>query len=159
MLSLQGKEDAVSLYEYGCGLYSMTYYGKAHEAYQYYRSTTDEKGYFNTPQRMALSGYEQDYYSANSAEKAFINAAKKTTNPELKARCLWMAAKCWQKRAPLPTAASYYGNEELSAYYRHSLSNPYFAQLREGALATSPFIQKAYNSCVYLQDYVRTKKK
>src|SRR5205823_3814842 len=64
MVSLEGREDDQSLFAYGCGLYSMTYYGKAHHAYDYYRHTTDELAYYSTPERNALPAYLQDYYGA-----------------------------------------------------------------------------------------------
>jgi hypothetical protein len=159
MAALQGKEDAASLFQYGCGLYSISYYGKAHRAYDYYRHTSDEMAYYSTPQRKALPTTLQDYYSVSSAEQIFIKAALKTPDPEFKAKCLWMAGKCWQKRAPLSKADLYYSEEEENIYYQYSLRNPYFARLREGGMATTPFMQKAYNTCVYLQDYVRTGKK
>jgi hypothetical protein len=157
MAALQGKEDAASLFEYGCGLYSMSYYGKAHHAYDYYRSSTDRFGYFSTPERAALPMHAKEYYNLGSAEQAFIKAAEKAKDPESKAKCLWMAAKCWQKRAPLAKPDSYFGAEEERAYYHYSLENPYFSQLRS-SLSSIAFQKQAYSSCGYYRDYVKKSK-
>lgn len=154
MASLQTKDDPISLFEYGCGLYSMSYYGKAHHAYDYYRSSTDAYGYFSTPERRALPPARQAYYNLGTAEEVFIKAAEKTTDAELKAKSLWMAAKCWQKRAPLAKPDSYFGDEEARVYYRYSLGNPYFSQLRSSFNHTA-FQKQAYSTCDYYRDYVK----
>jgi hypothetical protein len=149
MDSLSRRGDAAGLFAYGCGLYSMTYYGKAHHAYDYYRSSTDGLAYYNGRERQALPEYEQDFYGAVSAEQAFVRAGQKSGDPELSAKCIWMAAKCWQKRCP-PS------NNDNNAYYHNSLKNPYFEQF--GQASSTAFMREAQNTCSYFRDFIKANK-
>jgi len=153
MLDLSKKTDAKSLFEYGTGLYNMTYYGKAHHAYDYYRSSTDGLAYYSAPEQKALPEYVKDYYGAYSAESYFIKAAQASADPELRAKSLWMAAKCWQKRCPT-FKSNYWDRDGDTAYYLNAIKNPYFLQVT-GPLNTTAFMKEALNSCGYLRDYAR----
>ncbi len=153
MAELETRSDAESRYQYGVGLYSMTYYGKAHRAHDYYRSTVDDAGYYEDADRKKLARELQEYYGAYTAEQAFKEAIAKATNPELKARATWMAAKCWQKRCPAPVG-QYSFERDKKEYYRYSLRNPYFAQLRAGS-ARTVFYKDAEETCVWLRDYAQ----
>lgn len=154
MAALSTKSDAQSMFEYATGLYSMSYYGKAHHAYDYYRSSTDELAYYATPERDKLGQAAQEYYGLKSAEKAFANAAALATDAELRAKCNWMAAKCWQKSCPAPKAISFWEREEDNSYYRNALKNPYFKSFKEADGRTN-FGQKALSTCDYLKDYLK----
>lgn len=159
MDSLSRITSAEGLFAYATGLYSMTYYGKAAYAYTYYRSSVDELAYYSTPQRRALPIPVQEYYGASAAEQYFIRAAQQAGNPELKAKALWMAAKCWQKRSPLPRAKPGWEMYDDKSYYLNSLKNPYFLQLA-GPLSSTTFMNEAHSTCGYLQDYAaKTKRK
>ncbi len=149
----QTPDDPTLLIEYATGLYNMTYYGNAHHAYTYYRSTSDDNAYFNSPERTKLSEEEQEFYGAMKAEANFAKAAMKAKNKEQQAKALFMAAKCWQKRCP-GKAYSYYEEEQLKIYYSNSLKNPYFLQLK-AASANTAFYQEAIGTCGYLQDYAK----
>lgn len=153
MAELAGRGDAESRYQYGVGLYSMTYYGKAHRAYDYYRSSVDGAGYYEDANRKKLSQPAQEYYGAYAAEVAFKDAIAGATTAEAKARATWMAAKCWQKRCPASTG-QYSFQREKKEYYQHSLRNPYFVQM-VGSLSGTTFYGEALGTCAWLQDYAR----
>ena len=155
MVALEGKmaADAGAQFDYGVGLYSMTYYGKATYAYTYYRSSMDDLAYFNTEARKTKTQEAQEYYSALKAEQTFVKAAALATEPSLKAKSLFMAARCWQKRCP-GKENGYYSEENQKTYYANSLNNPYFKQLKDG-FASTPFYTRAISTCGYFGDYVK----
>ena len=160
MLALEQKikkspNDADALFEYATGLYSMTYYGKAYSAYTYYRSSVDGYGYFNSPDRKALPDYARDYYGATTAEQYYRQAATLATGAEMKAKCLFMAAKCWQKRADATAQFSEYRDQD--AYFAYAMKNPYFRQLKDNYTGTA-FYKEAYATCAYLNTYISRNK-
>ncbi len=152
MADLQKASGAMSRMEYATGLYSMTYYGKAHRAFDYFRSTSDDYAYYTSNGYRSLPAPLREYYGAYAAEEAFKKAAAAATDPDAKARALWMAGKCWQKRCPEPTGREVY-NRTRDEYYIHSLRNPYFADLAASAAGTE-FWADAKTRCAYLRDYV-----
>ena len=157
MAALRSKTDAESRLQYGLGLYGMTYYGIAHRAYDYYRSGVDDNGYYADTSRRRLTPSQLQYFDPTEAEKAFVEAAQKTTSPETKAVALFMAAKCWQKRTPVPPSGRPYswgGPGANDPYYHNSLKNPYFRKMRDEAGQTQ-FYQQALRTCDYLADYAR----
>ena len=152
MVVLQSKTDAQGLFDYGLGLYGMTYYGSAHRAYDYFRSSTSDLGYYEDSARLALSAPEREYYGAFAAEQAFVKAAATTTNKELKAAAVFMASKCWQKRAPVTKRISYYNDD--GTYYRYSLKSPYFKMLK-GELSGTRTYSEILRQCDFFADYVK----
>jgi len=150
-------KDGRAAYQFANGLYNMSYYGKAHHAFDYYRSSTDDHAYITTKERNKLPAYQQEYYDVKLAEKYYIQAYTSSTSPEVKARCLFMAAKCWQKSCPQANIKDpfYYDPYYSKDYYLNSLKNPYFNQLNNGYKKTR-FFNEAYNTCSYLRDYVKT---
>ncbi len=131
--------NALPCYQYANALYNTSYYGKANNACAYAHSTTDEKAYYTT-ERKNIQLYEREYYGVLQAMKYYMLAFNRSTDKEMKARCLFMAAKCWQKNCQ--------GND----YYQNSLKSPYLARLNKEYKHTKLY-QEAYNSCSYLRDY------
>ncbi len=154
MDALQEKTDAQSLFDYGLGLYGMTYYGSAHRAYDYYRESTSGLGYYEDSARLALSQPEREYYGAFAAEQAFIKAAAATTDKELKAKALFMASKCWQKRAPVGKNTYRWGYNNDGVYYRYSLKSPYFKTLKTELSGTQTY-SEILRKCDYFRDYAK----
>jgi hypothetical protein len=151
MAGLQSKTDAQSLYEYGLGLYGMSYYGWGHRAYDYYRSGSSGWGYYEEPGQKELAQSEREYYKVYSAEKAFVNAAAATTSKELKAAAFFMASKCWQKRTPVTKERTYY---EDRTHYLYSLKSPYFKYLKTDYAGTQTY-EEILRQCAYFKDYVK----
>ncbi len=157
MAVLKGKSDAESMLQYGIGLYAMSHYGIAHRAYDYYRSGTDDNAYYADTGRLSMSFARQQYYNPTEAERIFVQIAQKTTNAETKAKALFMAAKCWQKRCPLPPDGrpySWMGPGQNDPYYRNSLQNPYFRRLKV-EVGNTNFYAEAESRCSYLEDYAK----
>ncbi len=159
MLALEKKleqdpRNARAAYQYANGLYSMSYYGKACHAFAYYRSTYDEYGYFASPARNKLPGFKKEFYSVSKALTYYLQASNNSSDREFKARCLFMAAKCWQKSCPVRGAHDRFSSYNNDDYYFNSLRNPYFSKLLKGYKNTS-FYTDAFTSCSYLRDYAR----
>ncbi len=128
-------------YQYANGLYSMSYYGKGHHAYDYHRNTEDDLGYYDGENRNGLAGFEKEHYAVKVPERYYLQAFEHSTDKELKARCLFMAAKCWQKSSQ-------------ADYYLNTFDNPHFKTLKKSYKGTK-FYTMASGTCSYFRDYVR----
>ena len=133
----------------------MSYYGKADEAYTYYRSSSDDDAYYQTESRTKMAEDDKDFYGLHSAEKYYQQAFEHSADKEMKARCLFMAAKCWQKRCPVPCTGtdSWFWGSGNDAYFVYSLQSPYFTQLVQDYKGTEYF-NRAFSTCSYLRAYV-----
>lgn len=151
-------KDAKTAFDYACGLYSMSYYGKSHNLYTYYRGTSDGYAYYETPQRKKLPLVAQEFYGVYTAEKYFMQAFANSDNAEFKAKCLWMAAKCWQKRCPdNGENNNNYDSHAPDPYYAYSLTSPYYKQLKD-QYAKTKFFKEASSTCAYFKDYLKKTK-
>lgn len=156
-------DDAGALYGYAIALYNTSYYGQAWQLTAYHRSSTESKAYYKREWiDKELPDFRLDYYRAYKAEHYFLKTYKAAKSPELQAKALWGAAKCWQKRAPLTTEDlddyeikyDYISNwNHEDEYFQHSLNNPYFSKLEAHYLHTD-FVQKARMTCDYFEDYL-----
>lgn len=156
MLQLQkniDKADASQIYKYANGLYSMTYYGLSWSAAMYYRSGSDGLAYYADTTRDKLLPEYRNYYNTAEASKFYQLAFDKTKDKELKAKCLFMLSKCWQKSASITRNYSYdpSANDE---YYLYTLHSPYFKQLYLEYQQTNTF-KIRYEDCSYLKLFVR----
>jgi len=142
--------SAPALYKYALGLYSMSYYGRASHLFTYYHHSWDESKYFKTKERDKLPAVFQEYYGVYTAEKYFNMAEKAAINATLKAKCVFGAAKCWQKRCPSKGDEGY----DDESYVTYSLSNPYFKTLKR-TYGTNEFTKEVYSTCSYYRDYVK----
>ena len=145
--------DGRAAYQYANGLYNMSYYGKASHAYDYCRSGTSEYAYFNYKDRSKLADYELEHYNVQTPEKYYVQAYENSTDKEIKARCLFMAAKCWQKNCAPGKEQAYY-SADVEAYYRNTFKNPYLQKLKEDYKDTK-FCVSAIGTCSYFRDYVK----
>jgi len=155
MLQLQSgldKADAATLYRYANGLYSMTYYGLSWKAGLYYRSGTDGMAYYKSEARNHLLPEHRNYYTAEEAARYYQKAFDRSKDPELKAKCLYMLSKCWQKSAPLPQSDYY--DPRKDTYFLYTLQSPYFRLLAKDYRETEAF-RKGYEDCSYLRYYIR----
>ena len=158
MLELQQKlksdpKDGRAAYQFANGLYSMSYYGKGHHAYDYYRSGTDEYAYFDFKSRAALDGYALEHYTLHIPEMYYQQAFNNSEDREVKARCLFMAAKCWQKNCPSKNAERSYFDPDLNAYYFNTFKNPHLIKLKSEYKDTK-FYTTAVKTCSYFKDFV-----
>lgn len=149
--------DAGALYGYAVALYNISYYGKAAYITNYARHSTDEFGYFKSKEDDHFPDYLKEYYRVYTAEKYFRKAADAANNPELKAKALWGAAKCWNKRCPyIDEPKGYISQNAYTDYYLNSLRSPYFETLSTN-YAETKFIQRVRTTCEYYSDYLMQK--
>ncbi len=156
-LLVKNPADGRAAYQYANGLYSMSYYGKAHHAFDYYRNSSSEYAYYNDGDRAKLQLHEQEYYNVHTAERYYVQAFENSTDKEVKARCLFMAAKCLQKNCMVKANSSRYDRDE-AAYYRSTFKNPYLQKLKETYYDTK-FFTNAVGTCSYFRDYVKKVKR
>ncbi len=145
------KTSAENLYRYANGLYSMTYYGLAWKAAMYYRSGVDMLAYYNDSNRSALLPEYRNYYSAQEAARYFQLAYDKTNDKALKAKCLFMLSKCWQKTCPMPREYVYRPWDD-DTYFRYSITSPYFNLLSK--YSDQPVFKTISEECAYLRSYM-----
>ncbi|WP_300598495.1 hypothetical protein [Niabella sp.] len=150
---LAKQDDPEALYQLGLGCYNSTYYGYAWELTTYFRSGSD--GYL-IPQNAGT--FEKDYYGCFKAKSYFEKAGQLASNAELKAKCLFMMAKCRQKELRKPQYEDFNYNYDLyaqkvKAYYQAFKKNPLFAQYQKEYGGTR-FYKETLTRCSYLRDFV-----
>ncbi|PSK94797.1 hypothetical protein [Taibaiella chishuiensis] len=147
------KADAATLYRYANGLYSMTYYGLCWDAGMYGRSGSDGMAYYADTSRNRLLDDYRKYYTAEEPMKYYQLALDKSKDKELKAKCLFMLSKCWQKSAT-SLRDYHYDPTENNDYVQYTLKSPYFKQLKAEYANTAAY-KELLQDCTYLQYYVR----
>ena len=149
--------DAGALYGYAVALYNISYYGKEAGLSNYFRHSTDPNGYFKQDSDQYMPAFLKEYYRVFEAEKYFNKAAIASQDPELKAKALWGAAKCWTKRCPAISGEPvfWYDQKDYDNYYQNALKSPYFQQLSADYQQTA-FMQKVKSQCEYYADYLQT---
>jgi len=147
-------------YKMANGLYNTSYYGNLWNYTAYSWASADKyrtNGFY----------YDRDYLRERTAETWFLKARQLSNDPEFKARCTFMAAKCRQKKIPVPESEE----EQFSAaklgfkfkgsdsgYDQKVRNNPYFKELKDHYLKTA-FYKVAVNECSYLRDFLNSENK
>jgi len=137
---------SIYYYEMATGLYNASHYGNAYYMVSYEWSSYDygrEKRY----------SYDDDYIKTKTAETYYLKARASSNDPEFKAKCTFMAAKCNQKQVLLP-ADDRYGDATDSLYDLKVRNNPYFTELKKGYAQTA-FYKMAVKDCSYLRDFLK----
>ncbi len=155
----QGRDKlkaARACYQMGNGCYNTSYYGNAW-FYTSYAWASDDK----TGNRKFY--YDDDYMREHSAEKYFLAAEKLSSDPEFKARCIFMAAKCKQKQVPYPNDYDGYITDILNkfnkstpadkSYAKAVINNPYFHVLL-GEYSKTAFYKTAESECSIFRDFL-----
>ncbi len=146
-------------YDMANGLYNTSYYGMAwfYAAYRWRSEDIYLKDRYY---------YDKDYLHEHTAESLFLKAEKLSRNNEFKAKCIFMAAKCRQKKIKIPEdaenqfvdyklGADYHPNNEGKLYNRAIRQNPYFKVLKN-QYAITKFYKTAINECSYFRDFLGT---
>jgi hypothetical protein len=145
------KHAANYYFKQAAGLYNTSYYGNSWDYITYnwnYDDIEHKPTYY----------YDDDYLACINAEKYFLLARAHSKDPEFRAKCTFMAAKCRQKRLVEP---SWIGPEKkydsmLDAYDWGIRHNIYFADLKKNYSHTAYFRQ-AVDECSYLRDFITGK--
>ena len=145
------KATAKDLYRLATGYYNLTYYGRAWELVRYYRSGNEAA---DIPEDK--TDFDNDYYGCYTAEAFFKKAMAASADPEFKARCLFMIAKCSQKQVPLVKWDAQDWDIRHHEFIDKFENNKYFPQL-VAEYGNTAFYREAFNTCSYLQDFVKKK--
>lgn len=151
--STDKEKKALYCYELAKGYYHMSYWGNSWMMTEYEWSTYDKERDSSNQQRK----YGSDYFKVQKAKTFYLQALSLTSNRNLQAKCLFMAAKCDQKQfGSLPVM--YEDNAEYRATLKKWLKdfdarNSYFTQLQKN-FNNTPFYKEAFNTCSYLKDFV-----
>ncbi|GAB3420325.1 hypothetical protein [Niabella aquatica] len=145
------------LYRLALGYYNVTYYGYAWNLVEYWRSGAD--GYFIPGN---ATTFKKEYYGAFTALEYFKKAMEASSDKELKARCLFMMAKCSQKQIAKPHYSDFENYDEYDqkekAYFISFMNNRYFPEFKK-VYGDTKFYREALTRCSYLQDFVDGKYK
>jgi hypothetical protein len=149
-------KKAITAYELAKGYYQMTYWGNSWLLVNYGWSSSQSDFRMEKEQE-----WHKEYYSAFRAEQWYNTAFEFSTDKELKAKSLFMLAKCMQKKnMPYYTRNSNYDSyyKELKSYELTLINNPIFRKLKD-EYSTSKFYVSAVNTCSYLKDFASGKTK
>ena len=145
-------KDAAALFKMGLGLYSTSVDGNSWRNISYMWSSTDLG-------RAPLYYYDADFIRASNAQSYFLKAREASNDPELKARCTYMLAKCDQKQLIRP---DYVGNMDYKQYQKLEQEfdmalrrSKYFEEMK--SYSATAFYKLAIDECSYLSDFIRGK--
>ncbi len=148
---MNNKPTAAMCFKYATGLYNTAMHGNAWIMISYNWSANDAG-------RKSKYYYDTDYIKSANAEIYYIKARGLSKDPEFKAKCTFMAAKCRQKQIYAPN----YNDDDYETgrlnYGKLVRQNPYFRELRNN-YKTTTFFKRAVNECSYLQDFLNAKVK
>jgi len=145
------KKAAQYYFTMAAGLYNTSYYGNAWFMISYVWEGIDME--MMDPKHLY---YEGDVTQTIGAEQLFLKARQLSHDPEFKARCTFMAAKCRGNR--YKGAADEF--EQYKMFQRHNADyskeikrNDYFKQLQKN-YSTTHFYKTAVDECSYLRDFI-----
>lgn len=143
-------QNAAAYYQMANGLYNTSTYGNSWGLIAYTWSATDVG-------RKLLYYYDGDYIKASKAKQYYLKALELSEDPEIKAKCTFMAAKCEQKEHEAPSyGGNYEAYDKLEKLYTKQLTqNSYFKGMKQ--YKSTAFYQKAVNECSYLSDFIKSK--
>lgn len=141
-------KNADVYYQMANALYNTSTYGNSWGLISYQWSSTD----FG---RKPLYYYDTDYIKASLAQQYYLKARNLSTNPELKARCTFMAAKCEQKQHEAPSYMNNYDtyDKQQKAFFTSLKTNSYFKEMQQ--YESTAFYKQAVNECSYLSDFIK----
>jgi len=156
MLSLQNQATAnpknagTVYFQMATGLYNASHYGNAYYLISYDWSSTDYG-------RASRYSYDDDYVKTKTAEQYYLKARALSSNPEFKAKCAFMAAKCAQKQIVAPDDVGW-SSRDPSDYEKAVRNNVWFAGFKKD-YAKTVYYKLAVSECSYLRDYLASAKK
>jgi hypothetical protein len=144
-----------SAFDYGCALYSLSYHGKCHGAWTFFREYSAVEPYYESA---GYNAFEREYFQAARARTLFEGVANQSTDTRLKQRALWMLAKCEQKRCGLqrPDFLGWGGQEDLDYVHWNVTKNPALQRFHREAAGT-PFYDSVFQECSYLRLFAARK--
>ncbi len=154
------EQKAKLYYELAKGFYQMSYWGNSWLLAEYSWSSS-EAGYDNKDSSSFGNNSNPDYYLVNKSKDYYLLASSTSTNQNFKARCIYMAAKCEQKKyGEMPyyyeNSAEYKSKvmEWINAFDR---STKYYSILQK-QYSNTAFYKEAFTTCSYLKDFVNSRR-
>lgn len=141
----KSKVNPETYFEYANGLFSMSYYGAAYHLAVDYRPSTD----WWSPED-DKTPWLKEYFGCYRAEEYYKKAADAATDPEFKAKALFLAARCAQKHLPYSDDMDWWGQAVDK--------NPHFPELHNNYRETQ-FYKDISKQCGYLRDFALSQKK
>jgi len=140
-------KDAEAFYQIANALYNTSTYGNSWGLITYQWSSTD----FG---RKPMYYYDGDYIETGLAQQYYLKARDLSNDPEMKARCTFMAAKCEQKQHEAPLYVNNYDTYEKQrqAYLTSLQINSYYKEMQQ--YKSTAFYKQAVNECSYLSDFI-----
>jgi hypothetical protein len=142
-------------FELANGFYNITYFGNERTFYQ----TSIEEYDFIDWDNFYFYGYSDDgnspwlkkslVFNCTKAKNFYIKAMELSKNPEFKAKCSLMAAKCEQNDFYLSRPKDYKGNFKSGAYFK---------QLKNNYSGTN-YYKEIIKECGYFRTYLASLKK
>jgi hypothetical protein len=143
-------KKAMIAYELAKGYYHMSYWGNSWMLVSY-----DWSGMEGEWRPDASRYWRKEYYEVNQAQEWYRKAHELSTDREVKARALFMVAKCVQKKDK-PFYSSYQEYEAFNKarvnYEQATRNNSVFRALKND-YATTKFYRQVLNTCSYLSDF------
>ncbi|WP_374950171.1 hypothetical protein [Mucilaginibacter sp.] len=142
-------QNANAYYQMANGLYNTSTYGNSWGLISHTWSSYD----FG---RKLLYYYDVDYIKASNAKRYYLKARELSHDPEFKAKCTFMAAKCEQKGLEAPSFMDNYKTYDSreKQYYKQLKQNIYFKEMQQ--YKTTAFYQRAVTECSYLGDFIKS---
>ena len=125
------------------GSYNMSYFGNAHNLYETKVTSVDMLFFEYRGDADMHTDTLSGFYSCTKAEEYYNKAMAASKDPEFKAKCCFMAAKCEQN-------AYYMGGGNASEFQ----GGKYFAMLKS-AYSSTKYYQEAIKECGYFKNYLK----
>lgn len=147
-LATQGGEKGATYYY----LLANAYFNISHAGNSWAMSQYEWSGseYYQPYNGETNDPFKNDYYKATTAMNLYFKAASLAKNPEMKARCLFQASKCYALQVDAWHWDSNYTKLQAGDYIK---KNKYFKELVQKYRNTK-YYKYAYARCSYLRDYV-----
>ncbi|MGN7203729.1 hypothetical protein ACTHQF_05585 [Pedobacter sp. SAFR-022] len=148
------KNAALHYYKMANAVYQTGYFGNS-----WYLISYNWSSYDNTaPLKHA---YDADFKIAETAKRWYLKARTLSNDPDFKAKCTFMLAKCEQKEVIVNAQINAFSQWDINdmryqnfsaAYY----GNAYFKELKS-KYSKTPFYKIAAGECSYLSDFITRK--
>jgi tetratricopeptide (TPR) repeat protein len=148
MLSLEEKtshkpkEAAEAYFLLGNGYYNITYFGNGRSFYENAIKPNEVLWEFSS----SYANFKDVIYDCSLAEECYRKAMELSVDPEFKAKCCFMAAKCEQNVYFIS------GNNDKADFK----AGNYFKMLKD-KFAKTDYYKDVINECGYFKTYVRRK--
>jgi hypothetical protein len=142
--SKNSKASAQDYFMLANGYYNMSYFGNSRILYETKATHMSEAGF----DYGGFSDTGSIYMSCQKAQDCYDKAMNLATDPEFKAQCCFMAAKCEQ---------NYFFCHKPKDYKGDFKAGKYFADLKDLYLNTQ-YYQEAIKECGYFATYTATKR-